>query len=285
MPPPPDPESVPEGNSSAAPATAPAMAESSSSEPPEESQPPAPEESRSAPAPEPLPPEDPEGPADPPESQPEPASQSSAASQPEQQEPPAPPEGGEEPEEDPPEEETPPPESAPDGGEEQPDPEGPPPAESTPPPEEEQGDPQGSRWMSISEATILTLINKERARLGVVPLTMDPDLAAAARVRAAELYRGNYVSHTRPDGSPWETVLQQDVPVEFALAAENLAWTNHAVGQDIAPFQWFQMWQQSESHYAAMVNDHYTHCGVAVLAGPYFDGEEQSYAVALFCSY
>ena len=144
---------------------------------------------------------------------------------------------------------------------------------------------QGCRWLNINEAAILTLINKERGRMGLQPLTLDPDLTAAARVRADELYRGNYVGHTRPDGEPWETVLQRDVPVEFSLAGENLAWSNHAVGQDIPPFQWFQMWKESESHYAAMLGERYTHCGVAVLAGPYFDGEEQSYAVTLFCSY
>lgn len=151
-------------------------------------------------------------------------------------------------------------------------------------PDQEQGDPTGSRWMTINEAATLTFINKERGRLGVQPLSFDPDLTAAARVRAVEMFRGNYVSPSRPDGSPWETVMKSDVPVAFTLAAENRAWTDHAIGQDISPFQWFQMWQQNESQYAAMVDPRYTHCGVAVLAGPYFDGE-QSYAVALFCSY
>lgn len=184
----------------------------------------------------------------------------------------------------PPEGESSAPESQPEEPEKEPEEGEQPPApleEEAPP----KGDPQGSRWMNIQEATLLTLINKERVRQGVPPLTQDPDLTAAARLRAAELFSGNYVSHSRPDGAPWETVLQRDIPVAFALAAENLAWTNHAVGKDIPAFQWFQMWQESESHYAAMVGDHYTHCGVAILAGPYFDGEEQSYAVALFCSY
>lgn len=145
--------------------------------------------------------------------------------------------------------------------------------------------PEGCRWLSITEATVLALINRERGRLGLQPLTQDGDLAAAARVRAAELYRGNYVAHTRPGGEPWETVLKKEVPLDFARAAENLAWTNHAVGGEIGAFQWFEMWRQSESHYAAMVNEQYTCCGVAVLTGPYFQGEDQSYAVTLFCSF
>lgn len=171
------------------------------------------------------------------------------------------------------------------------DPEGAPPS----PPEEEPkpegpapgqpGTPEGCRWLSITEATILTLINRERGRLGLQPLTQDKDLAAAARIRAAELYRGNYVAHTRPGGEPWETVLQLDIPLDYAKAAENLAWSNHAVGGEIAAFQWFEMWRQSESHYAAMTNERYTCCGIAVLTGPYFEMEDQSYAVSLFCSF
>lgn len=206
-------------------------------------------------------------------SQPEASAPSSLESQPE---------GVSQPESLPPEEpssaEPPPPES----GSEPPEPSSDPAPEQPSPGEEIS---QGCRWLNINEAAILTLINKERGRMGLQPLTLDPDLTAAARVRADELYRGNYVGHTRPDGEPWETVLQRDVPVEFSLAGENLAWSNHAIGQDIPPFQWFQMWKESESHYAAMLGERYTHCGVAVLAGPYFDGEEQSYAVTLFCSY
>ena len=106
-----------------------------------------------------------------------------------------------------------------------------------------------------------------------------------ARLRAGELYRGNYVAHTRPDGSPWETVLQQDVPTDYAYAGENLAWSNHLPDEELGAFQWFRLWQESKSHLAAMVNERYTHCGIAVLTGPYYEGEAQSYAVAVFCSY
>ena len=159
---------------------------------------------------------------------------------------------------------------------------------SVPPPEEppRQPDlPEGCQWQSITEASLLTLMNKERVRQGKVPLTCDPDLTKAARLRAGELYRGNYVAHTRPDGSPWETVLQQDVPTDYAYAGENLAWSNHLPGEELSAFQWFRLWQESKSHLAAMVNERYTHCGIAVLTGPYYEGEAQSYAVAVFCSY
>ena len=145
--------------------------------------------------------------------------------------------------------------------------------------------PEGCRWLTITEAEVLTLINQERRDLGLAPLTYDSDLAAAARVRCRELYKGNYVAHTRPNGDPWETVLQEDVPVEYALAAENLAWSNHAEGESLTAFQWFSLWKESEDHYSAMVNPKYSYCGIAILTGPYFEGEDQTYATALFCSY
>lgn len=145
--------------------------------------------------------------------------------------------------------------------------------------------PEGCSWLTITEAEILTHINKERKSQGLQPLTYDSDLAAAARIRCRELYQENYVAHTRPNGDPWETVLQTDVPVEYALAAENLAWSNHAPGESLTAFQWFSMWKESDDHYAAMINPKYTYCGIAVLTGPYFQGEDQSYAVCLFCSY
>ena len=144
--------------------------------------------------------------------------------------------------------------------------------------------PEGCRWLTITEAEVLTFINKERKSLGLAPLTYDGELAEAARDRCRELYLGDYVAHTRPDGEPWETVLEE-AGVEYALAAENLAWSNHALGESLSAFQWFSLWKESPGHYEAMTSPLYTHCGIAALAGPYFEGEEQTYLAAVFCSY
>lgn len=144
--------------------------------------------------------------------------------------------------------------------------------------------PEGCRWLNITEASVLGFINRERSKEGLTPLTLDGDLTKAARVRAEEMYRGNYVRHSRPGGGSWETVLGE-IPVEYVRAAENLAWCNHGVGEEIGAFQWFTLWQESASHREAMMDAQYTSCGLAVLTGPYYDGEDQSYAVAIFCTY
>lgn len=180
----------------------------------------------------------------------------------------------------------------PSGGGEEPSSQDPAPEESQPepcpePPSVPEGPeplPEGCRWMNITEVSVLGFINRERGKRGLTPLSLDGDLTAAARLRAEELYRGNYVAHTRPRGEPWETVLGE-IPVDYARAAENLAWCNHGTGEEIGAFQWFELWRDSPSHYKAMTDEMYTHCGVAVLTGPYYDGEDQSYAVAVFCTY
>ena len=57
------------------------------------------------------------------------------------------------------------------------------PSQPEPEPAPGEATPPGCRWLNITEATVLTLINKERVRQGLQPLTMDTGLAAAARVR------------------------------------------------------------------------------------------------------
>ena len=87
---------------------------------------------------------------------------------------------------------------------------------------------------------------------------------------------------TRPDGSSWDTVLSVDVPTPNHGRGENLAMVtaseriSHRTAAD-----WFEQWKESPSHYETMMQEAFTHAGVAVC---YFmkDGEYYSYAVTLF---
>lgn len=56
-------------------------------------------------------------------------------------------------------------------------------------------------------AQVLELVNQERAKAGVSPLAPDDKLAASALIRAGEL-KISY-SHTRPDGAPCSTALDE----------------------------------------------------------------------------
>ena len=58
--------------------------------------------------------------------------------------------------------------------------------------------------LSSLAAEVVGQVNQERAAQGLSPLHVDPDLSAAACVRAREI--AHSFSHVRPDGRGWSTV-------------------------------------------------------------------------------
>lgn len=62
---------------------------------------------------------------------------------------------------------------------------------------------------------VVNLVNEERVKAGLLPLEKTDDVSAAAAVRAQELVSS--FSHTRPDGSAYRTVLEQQ-GIVFAAA-------------------------------------------------------------------
>ena len=58
--------------------------------------------------------------------------------------------------------------------------------------------------LSALASEVVGQVNQERAAQGLSPLHIDPDLSAAACVRAREL--AHSFSHVRPDGHGWSTV-------------------------------------------------------------------------------
>ncbi len=121
--------------------------------------------------------------------------------------------------------------------------------------------------MSGVSAEIIRLINQERARLGLGTLTYDAKLTQGAAIRSREMYRNNYFAHTRPNGAGWQTVLQQDVPITYRSAGENLARVEHNM-PDYDPAQdpqyWYDTWEGSPGHYENMVKPEFTHVGVSI---------------------
>ncbi len=94
---------------------------------------------------------------------------------------------------------------------------------------------------------VLRLVNIEREKVGVAPLTMDQDLLDAAMQRAAET--ALYVSHTRPDGSSCFTVSKK-------ARAENIA-----AGQ-ATPAAVVESWMNSPGHRTNMLSRSSTTIGV-----------------------
>ena len=113
---------------------------------------------------------------------------------------------------------------------------------------------------------VLSLVNQERVRNGLEKLTWGDTCADAAEVRAEEIVQ--VYSHTRPDGSSWDTACIE--PNDNAITyteGENLVAGNSAVSPETA----VAAWMNSEKHRENILNPNYTKLAV----GFYFDATTQ----------
>lgn len=94
---------------------------------------------------------------------------------------------------------------------------------------------------------ILDLVNAERAKQGLSPLSMDADLLAAAMTRAAEC--SVYFSHTRPNGESCFTIHSK-------LRGENIA-AGHTSPQDV-----MKGWMNSSGHRGNILSSEYKNIGI-----------------------
>ena len=100
---------------------------------------------------------------------------------------------------------------------------------------------------------VVDLVNAERAKEGLSPLTIDPKVEKAATVRANEI-QSNF-DHTRPNGSSFSTALTEQ-GVNYRGAGENIAWGQRT------PQEVVTAWMNSPGHRANIMNKSYTHIGV-----------------------
>ena len=117
------------------------------------------------------------------------------------------------------------------------------------------------RW----EYEVLSLVNQERIRNGLEKLTWGDTCADAAETRAKELVQ--LYSHTRPDGSSWNTACAAPDENRSYIKGENLVIGSSAV----SPETTVAAWMNSEAHRANILNPNYTKLSV----GFYFDPDTQ----------
>ena len=112
---------------------------------------------------------------------------------------------------------------------------------------------------------VVDLVNAERAKNGLNPLTLDTGLTDAAQVRAKEIQSS--FSHTRPNGSSFSTALKE-AGVSYRRSGENIAW-----GQK-SPETVMNAWMNSDGHRANILNKNFSRIGVGYLtnssATPYW---------------
>jgi uncharacterized YkwD family protein/spore coat assembly protein SafA len=105
------------------------------------------------------------------------------------------------------------------------------------------------------EQQVLSLVNKERAKVGLKPLQMDWELQRVARVKSQDMYSKKYFSHQSPTyGSPFDMMKQ--FGIRYRTAGENIAQGQRT------PQEVMNAWMNSSGHRANILKADYTHIGV-----------------------
>jgi uncharacterized protein YkwD len=119
----------------------------------------------------------------------------------------------------------------------------------------------------VDAATILCLVNNERAKAGLQPLRASATLARAAQVHSDDMVARQYFAHLDPLGlgivarvvaAGWATLTQT------WHVGENIAWGS---GPYASPKSVVRRWMESAGHRENMLNATFREAGVGVAAG------------------
>ncbi len=120
--------------------------------------------------------------------------------------------------------------------------------------------PQPSQEVKPDAQAMLDLINAERAKAGVQPLTFDMEVMRVAQIKAQEMVDSDYFSHTSPIyGSPFQML--KDFRITYKYAGENLAGNNTAEEAMLSLMK-------SEGHRKNILNPNYNYVGIGVVISP-----------------
>jgi uncharacterized protein YkwD len=119
--------------------------------------------------------------------------------------------------------------------------------------------------VEAAQAATLCLVNQERARHGELPLSVNAQLAKAARLHSQDMLEGDYFAHVAPDG---ETPLQRvtdsgyipNSQVGYTIG-ENIAWGTLYLA---TPSSIVNAWIASPEHLANILNGAYRDTAIAV---------------------
>ena len=116
---------------------------------------------------------------------------------------------------------------------------------------------------------MLRLVNAERQKAGVSPLSADSGLHQVAQLRAEETIV--QFDHTRPNGESFYTALQQ-AGISYRTTGENIA-----MGQR-TPADVMNAWMNSSGHRQNILNASYGKLGVGYVT----DASGRAYWVQIF---
>ena len=118
--------------------------------------------------------------------------------------------------------------------------------------------------ISDFENRVAELVNAERAKYGLKPLTLSKTLSDGARMKSKDMHDNRYFSHTSPTyGSPFD--MMRSLGITYRTAGENIA------KGFASPEAVVKAWMNSKGHRANILSTSYTEIGVGYIAdGGYY---------------
>ncbi|WP_409347113.1 CAP domain-containing protein [Paenibacillus sp. MBLB4367] len=122
-------------------------------------------------------------------------------------------------------------------------------------PQQPANPPQSSNSSQYAQQ-VLDLVNQERSKAGLKPLSMSSGLTKVAMAKAQDMYNNNYFDHQSPTyGSPFD--MMKSFGITYNSAGENIA-----KGQS-SPAEVMNQWMNSPGHRANILNSSFTQIGIA----------------------
>ncbi len=105
------------------------------------------------------------------------------------------------------------------------------------------------------ERRVAELVNVERQKNGLAPLTLDPAISNVARIKSKDMSDNNYFAHQSPTYGSAADMLTQN-GIRYSAWGENIA-----AGQK-TPEEVVSAWMNSPGHKANILASHFTKIGV-----------------------
>ena len=113
------------------------------------------------------------------------------------------------------------------------------------------------------EKEVVRLVNAERRKAGLAPLTEDWQLSRVARYKSEDMRDRGYFSHTSPTyGSPFQ--MMKSFGISYRSAGENIARGYKT------PSAVVNGWMSSSGHRANILSPSFTHIGVGLATDGYY---------------
>ncbi|HFL2522813.1 TPA: CAP domain-containing protein [Clostridioides difficile] len=130
-------------------------------------------------------------------------------------------------------------------------------SDSTNKPDDNNNSGSTSESFSAYQKEVVDLVNIERAKAGLNPLTLDSSISNVATKKSQDMIDNNYFSHNSPTyGSPFDML--KKFGISYKTAGENIA-----MGQK-TPKEVVNSWMNSEGHRKNIMNPNFSKIGVGV---------------------